>query len=68
MTPPRRVQRPAKCEPFDALKEFIGECAKIRKQLNPATLQQNLREFGDEMDQDSKDLLADLVRAFRRPQ
>jgi hypothetical protein len=66
------IRRPrAPKGPFDDLKQFIGVCAKARKQLDPETLVENgkraVGEFLGGMDEDSKALVSDVVGMFRRP-
>lgn len=67
MSTRNRVERPQPRQPFDDLKEFIGICAQVRNQLNPAALQQRVVEFVGGMDEDSKNLIRDLAGALRRP-
>ncbi len=57
--------------PFEPLKQFIGVCAKARKDFDPETIKANvghaLGEFLGGMDDDSKALVNDVARLFRRP-
>lgn len=52
---------------FDDLKEFIGVCAQVKKAASPDAIRANVGRFVNELPQDSKDFLVDLVGMFRRP-
>lgn len=65
------IRRKAAHGPFDDLKEFIGICAKARKELDPEHIKANvgkkIGDFVDGLDEDSKDFLTDIARRIRRP-
>lgn len=57
--------------PFDELKQFIGVCAKARREYSPEFFKENVGrkvgEFLNGMDDDSKALVNDVASIFRRP-
>lgn len=67
----KRVSRPNPHNPAAELGRFIGICADARKQLAPENLKRTCATaFADWMgglDQDSRDLIADIASTLRRP-